>query len=262
MNMNTQDTAAPALVRVDEETKLGPAMLALTSSKMRTFVEILVGTGCSQTQAAKGAYPGVSGNTARSLGHKMAHDPRVQAALLEVSQKLIRSHVPMALATVIEIARNKDAAPRDRLKAATVLLDRGGLNAVSQHHVTVTHQTDAEKDREIIALANELGLDDAAKAKLLGKAVVVTDVEFVDVPVDGVAPRGPTGRPITNPDRGAEIRAGERARHHETPEERKARQVAARAERSRLAKETFAAAAKARAEAEGSVVIDDLADII
>lgn len=217
---------------------------------MRSFVVALVQTGRSATDAAEIAgYSASNRNVLQSRGSQLAHDARVQAAILEECQKLIRADGPMALTVLRTIAKDTTAPPRDRLKAATEILNRGGFHAVTQHNVTVTHQTEKEKDREILALATELGLDDAAKAKLLGKPVTV-DAEFteiVDPPTDVAPPRGPAGAKITNAERSPEERAAERARYRETPEERQARQEHTRQERRERAKREYAEAVIGRA---------------
>lgn len=239
---------ANAIALVEEDAGLGPAMSAL-SPQRRAFVTAIVTTGCSATDAAAAAgYSATTRAGLNSTGYALSHDPRIQAAILEESQKLIRTSGPMAINVLVKIAKDPTAANRDRIKAATEILDRGGFHAVSQHNVTVTHQTEAEKDRELLALAQELGLDEKAQQKLLGKVIEAEFVEITDPPSD-IAPKvGPQGRKITNPDRTPEERARDRQRKRETPEERAARRAKSRAEQSAHSKAEYAAAAALRGE--------------
>jgi hypothetical protein len=154
----------------------------------------------------------------------LAHHPAVQAAILEEAQKLIRSDGPMALHVLRTIAQDPAVAARDRVKAATELLNRGGFHAITQHNVNIVHRTEAEKDAEIRSLAAELGLDAAATAKLLGKPVV-TDAQFEEL----------------DPAREKAL-AKRRAQRRETPEEHEARITRTRQERSERGKREYAEA--------------------
>jgi hypothetical protein len=82
----------------------------------------------------------------------------------------------------------------------------------------VTYQTAAEKDREIISLAKELGLDDAATQRLLGKKPPI-EAEFIEVTPEMQAARA---------------RHNELAREwaHRTPEQREAHNAELRTKQS------------------------------
>lgn len=247
----TKPKSANQLVVIDG-VSMGPAMQALPSKMMRDFVVALVTTGCSATDAAAAAgYSASSRAILSARGHDLISDIRIQAAILEQSQRLIRASGPMALAVIINIAKDESAAPRDRLKAATEILNRGGMHAVSESHLTVSVQTEAEKNREIEALAAELGLDDNAKARLLGRPIIEAEFTEIKDPPSDIAPKvGPQGRKITNPERTAEDRARDRLHKRETPEEKEARREQTRAEQRAKAKAEYAAAAALRGEPE------------
>lgn len=250
--------ATNALAIIDEA-GLGPAMSALPPQR-RAFVSALVQTGCTATDAAAAAgYSDSSRATLSAQGHNLAHDPRVQAAILEESQKLIRTSGPMAIGVLVKIAKDETAANRDRVKAATEILNRGGFHAVSQHNVTVTHQTESEKEREIAALCAELGLDQNAQQKLLGKVI---EAEFVIVdPPSEIAPKvSASGRKITNPARTAEDRARDRLHKRETPEEKAARRAVTREQQRAKAKAEYQAAAALRGEDPPAAEPDPLED--
>ena len=164
------------LYPVEPEAQLGPAMRAL-SPMMRQFVLALLQTGCTQAKAAELAGYKGGPNTWKAMGWKLAHDSRVQAALHEEAQKLIRTTAVMAIGVVTEIAQDRAVNPKDRLKAALELLNRSGLHAQTEHRVTLERVDDAAKIEQIRLLADRLGLD---VTKLLGRSnkQPVTDAEF------------------------------------------------------------------------------------
>ena len=166
-----------ALATYDHEAKLGPAMAALNPN-MQQFALAILQTGCSQAKAAQLA--GYTGDavTLKATGWRLAHDQRVQAAIHEEAQKLIRSTSVMAIGVITEIAQSPCVDAKDRLKAAVELLNRSGLHAHTEHHLTVERPATAAEDIERVkVLAGQLGLD----AKVLLGAVGVhaaIDAEF------------------------------------------------------------------------------------
>ena len=112
-----------SLPHYSEDAKLGPAMEAL-APRMRQFVLAILQTGCTHSKAAELA--GYSGgpDTWKAMGWKLSRDARVQAAIHEEAQKLIRSTSIMAINVIAEIATNPKVKAADRLKAATELLNR------------------------------------------------------------------------------------------------------------------------------------------
>ncbi len=203
---------------------LGPAMLAL-SPAMRSFVSAKTLQGLSNTDAAKAA--GYSDRSPHALGvaaSRLAHDSRVQAALLEEGQRLMRSEGAKSVLTLVAIRDDKRVAAKDRLKAATELLDRSGFHAVAEQHISVEHMlTDRQKDERMLALAREIGLsqDEAAKLLIAPPRADTIDAEFEEVqPFDPVA--------TERRDRANELR---RLRRSMTPEERAAHREQMRQER-------------------------------
>ena len=167
-------------IRVTED-GLGPAMLAL-SPAMRAFVFAKVFYGMNNARAAEAAgYSAPNRETAKVQGYRLAHDDRVQAAIAEESRKLMRAEGPRSIRTLIEIRDNGKNEAKDRLKAAVELLNRCGLNAVAESHLTVTHEmSEAQLDRRILEMARELGVPDEAARKML-IAPDAIDAEFEDV---------------------------------------------------------------------------------
>ncbi len=173
-------TTALATYQIDADARQGPAMEAL-SPMMQQFVLALIQTGCSHAKAAELAGYQGGPNTWKAMGWKLAHDARVQAAVHEEAQKLIRSTSIMAIGVITDIARDPKVDPKARLKAATELLNRSGLHATSEHKVTVERTlTDAGMIERIKTLATALGLDPKV---LLGSAAVV-DAEFEVLEID------------------------------------------------------------------------------
>jgi phage terminase small subunit len=158
------------LMHAEDAAKLGPAMRALPNERMREFVRALVQTGCSPARAAEAAGYGVQ----KSDGHarRLAHDPRVQAALHEEGIKAIRAHSVAGIRILAEIAADTNEAARDRIAAIRELMSRGGFAQTTEHNVTVTHRSEQEIDAELLALATEMGFSDEQKARLLGRPVV------------------------------------------------------------------------------------------
>jgi phage terminase small subunit len=250
-----------ALIPITDDTTLGPAMLALPNDRQRAFVVALVQLGCDATHAA--AVAGYALEKSNGHAWRLAHDPKIQAALLEECKKVIRSDAPMALTVLRTVAKDPTAPHRDRLRAATEILNRSGLNAVSETNITVTHKSEAEQDREILALASELGLDDKAKSKLLGRPVVTeAQFEIIDEPTDIAPPRAPSGAKISNPERSAEERAADRmrkkAQRNETPEERDTRLARVREEQRERAKRIYE---EAQVDRRAVVGLEDLLDL-
>jgi len=77
---------------------------------------------------------------------------------------------PKSVLTLIEIRDDPAADRKDRLKAATELMNRAGPGVVSESHLVVDHNyqmTEAQKDARILALAAELGMPEEYARKML-----------------------------------------------------------------------------------------------
>lgn len=158
---------------------LGPAMLALNERQQR-FVVALAETGGNQTRAAllAGYKPG---NGLSGTASCLAADPRVQAALHEVTLGRLHSGKMLAVSRLVELCDSRDEAIS--IKAALAIMDRTGLHATSEHHVKTEDKskTDEAMISRIMQLSKKLNLDPKL---LLGQAGVkgdVVDGEFVVV---------------------------------------------------------------------------------
>jgi len=154
---------------VVEDADCGPAMAALPPAQ-RAFVIGKVRHGLNNAEAAKraGYADGPNGGGAKVTGYRLAHTEAIIAAIIEESKKVLKSEGPNSIRTLVEIRDNRKNEAKDRLKAAVELLNRGGLNAVNEHHHLVEHRlTEEQQDKKILALARELGLPDAEARKML-----------------------------------------------------------------------------------------------
>lgn len=184
VNRVTMSGAALDLIESDEE--LGPAMASL-NGRQREFVRAWVALGYQGIKdageaARKAGYVDSGTGAIRVIGHRLAHDPRVQAAILEVSKKeAVLGAASVGLPVVIEIALNKKLKPDTRLRAAGMLLNRGGMPEMTEQKITVEHKADSSQLAEFARqLADELQID---RKKLLGwegMAAKVVEAEVVE----------------------------------------------------------------------------------
>ncbi len=181
-------------VNMPPETEQGPAMRALPNDKWRAFVMacLNMGVGVNNTEAMRIAGFHDSGDAANGglkvYAHKLAHDPRVQAAIQEEGRKKIRFGTMQATAVLMDamtamktvVGKNGETFEEPdwkvRISSANSLLDRGGLHALSEHHVTVTNtKSREEKLMEVAKLARMLGKD---PRELLGNLADSMDGDF------------------------------------------------------------------------------------
>lgn len=160
-----------------EDTECGPAMLALTPGQ-RALVYCYVHLGCSGAEAARQA--GYAHG--KVVGSAILREPGVNAAVIEESRKVLCRHGPKSIATLVAIRDDKTQRGADRIKAAITLLDRAGLNAVSEHHLLVEHKlSEEQQDARILQLCGELGIPPVEARKLLIDPSKVVDAEFEEV---------------------------------------------------------------------------------
>lgn len=174
--------------------KLGPKMLALKPGH-RAFVTCLLEQGDQSNFSRAAMMAGYSASSKEALntaGWRLAHDGRIQEAILEETQRRLAAHLPLAASVLIGALTDPKARIADKLRAVEMLTNRAGLAAITEQKITVTHAVEDEAATvlRIQALARELGLDPAA---LLGSKAVtpltsipasgVQDAEWVEVTV-------------------------------------------------------------------------------
>lgn len=152
-------------------------MRALPSDRHRAFVnEMCEQPVVNYAAAARAADPegwGVSTAYAKLVGHRLAHDERIQEAIREEGSRRLGATVSIAVGVLRMYIENPALPAKDRMKAIGMVLNRAGLPEVSKHEVKTSHEkSDADKVREVIEIAHLLGLDPKT---LLGKAGVSMD---------------------------------------------------------------------------------------
>jgi hypothetical protein len=170
---------------MSDEDDFGPAMTAL-SERQRLFVLAMIEVpGCSHAAAARRAGYSDVAEGAKVTGHRLAHHSGVQAAIREEAGKRLNASSLTAAGVLLSLLTDEAIEPKDRIKAAGMLLDRSGFGAAQTINVnkTVTDRTGAGMLERIRALAAANGLD---PVKLLGgNAPPVVEGEFSEVPQQG-----------------------------------------------------------------------------
>lgn len=164
---------------MSETDDFGPAMQALTE-RQRAFVLAMVERpGITQTEAARIAGYSDIGEGAKVRGHYLAHNPAVQAAIREEAGKRLHASSLLAANVLVGILADEDVSPKERLKAAGMLLDRTGFAAVQKIDVTRKDESGVAVLDQIRRLADKLNVPVAA---LLSRPTApVVDAEFSEV---------------------------------------------------------------------------------
>lgn len=244
------------LIAIPDAEDLGPAMQACTVGE-RAWVIAKIETGESNAECARLAgYSTSTDDVLKSTGYMLAHRQRVQDALLEMSRKLMRLEGSKSIKCLVAIRDDRTIKPDIRLKASVELLNRAGMSAVSESHMTVTHQlSEAQLDQRILTLAAELGLtEDVARKMLIAPADLKKNADAIDAVFEEVTPE------ITAAEQGRRDYENEqrRALRAMSPEELKAHKAQQRKEQSERAKARRAAHEAERQAAIGREGIEDL----
>lgn len=154
---------------MSEEVEYGPAMQALTEKQRAFVIAMLTIPGCSHARAAREAGYSDVKEGSKVRGHECAHNPSVQAALREEAGKRLNSLSVVAANVMMDIMLDEDGDPKNKLKAATAVLDRTGFAAAQNINVnkTVTDNSGKAVLERIQRAAAVLGIEPAA---LLGLA--------------------------------------------------------------------------------------------
>ncbi len=145
-----------------DEPVFGPAMAALTP-KQRQFVLAMAadpfGNATKWAQAA--GYSATSYGSLRVRAHVLMHDPKVEAAVLEVGRSMLNGVGPI-LAAHVMLRAAADPKNRYHLRAAEMLANRVGMHEVQELQVKRTTESAEEKVAKIKLLAAILGVDPAS----------------------------------------------------------------------------------------------------
>lgn len=118
----------------------GPAMAALKTDLQRAFVTYRIQfPNCSDAEAARHAGYGGNDNSLRRTAYKLVHDPQVQRAMQEEGWRILGDAAVQSIEIVKQIAFDPKNTIAERLKAAQIIIDRGGFAVV--HQSKVTHET-------------------------------------------------------------------------------------------------------------------------
>lgn len=171
------------------DTNFGTAMRKLPNETMRKYVLIRVMQGTSNFMKAAelAGYSAVSEGSLRVQGHRLEQDPRIQAAIHEESLRQARHNLGSMLVRaserVSDVLEDTQAKNSDTLKAASLIMDRMGLHAISESKSTVEHIGDSpEVIEKVRRLAASLGIN---AEKLLGARLAnkpAVDAEYEIVP--------------------------------------------------------------------------------
>lgn len=164
--------------------QFGPAMSKLTAMQQR-FVIASIAIGGRRGGPKAAAWAGYNqdnkpGSTyLRVMAYKLKQDPKIRAAFVEMAKNEFEASTLYAANFLINLVADSKAEHKDRIKAASAILDRGGLHAMSEHKVSVTHNDDrASKLLRLAELARKAGQD---PRQVLGDLADVTDADFVMV---------------------------------------------------------------------------------
>ncbi len=178
------NTRSDDLISVDlpSEADMGPAMQKLTDKQRRfVFAWVALG-GKNQTRAAMSAGYNFDPNKTigiENVASALAHNPRVQEAMLELARRGIQGKGAMiAMETLLEIASNPAAEKKDRIAASNSILSRAGISEKTEHKVAVTHEdiTDKQAIKKLEDFSKKYGLD---PVKVIDSVVIEADFKEV-----------------------------------------------------------------------------------
>src|SRR5260221_274239 len=81
--------------------------------------------------AREAGYSGEDG-AMRVTAHRLAHDPRVQAAMLEEAQRRLGAALPLATAQLVRVLTGS-TKNSEKLKAISMVYNRSGMPEKTEH---------------------------------------------------------------------------------------------------------------------------------
>ncbi len=151
-------------------------MQALNERQRKFVLAMLLIPGCSHARAAREAGYSDVKQGAKVRGHYAAHNPLVQEAIREEARRRLDGLSVIAANVMMDAMLDPKVPTKDKLKAASAVLDRTGFAAVQKIDVTRKDESGGAILDRIEALAGRLGVP---VRHLLNKPVI--DAEFSEV---------------------------------------------------------------------------------
>ena len=141
-----------------------PEVLALPTVGMRKFVWWYAHNGCDVPNAAAEA------GMTKANGYVIRQREDVSLALAAMAKRLLFGGTILAVQVATEIMNNVANSAGDRLRAAQIVLDRGGLGPTVKHDVKVERVMNQNEKLEMLkGIADKTGVSFSDLAtKLLG----------------------------------------------------------------------------------------------
>lgn len=173
------------------EQGLGPKMRALTPLQRNFVICLSQRATRNNTDALRAA--GYQGQLVKQHAYALAHNEKVQEALIEENRRRVKNMVPAAVEELAALLDNPQLGATEKLKVITTVLDRAGMHAISESKTTVEHiGQDNDLLKASASLAATLGLDLSALigARLAAREkakkpeqIEATDADYEEVPM-------------------------------------------------------------------------------
>jgi hypothetical protein len=147
------------LLKFPDEGEEGPCMARLLPRQKNFVCEFVQNGGRNASEAYRRAGYECQPLDVAKRASELLHTEKIQLAIREHTEKQIASHGPMAVGTLISVLNNPTLKPADHMKAAEMLLDRGGYHAKTERKVSVSHSIDpADLAVKLRALSERTGM--------------------------------------------------------------------------------------------------------
>jgi len=164
----------------------GPAMSLLNEGQKKFVLACrLVGRNWSRAARIAG-YEGTD-QYMSVQGYRMAHNPKVQAAMMEMASKNMVAAVPELTEELVRRVLDPKTENKDFARLFPLLTDRIGMHAKTEHNINVTHEL-GNKAALIAALQARLAQNPDIRGFIPGPLLAeleqkgeTVDAEYVEV---------------------------------------------------------------------------------
>jgi phage terminase small subunit len=154
--------------------------MAALGPRKRAFVAAMFMPGVNNaTEAARAAGYQATGHAMSVEGHRLIHDPKIQAAMFEYSRSRLQARSPVLFRALEEMADAPGAKRLDAVKLSLALIGHNPVVEVHQRHEVVISYD--EKLAELARLARLAGEDPERAVAGLAPPATVTDAEYEEV---------------------------------------------------------------------------------